>query len=81
MIQETRRILREHAAIDLPPRTDRDLGAESIDFRDIVFGLERHFAIKIPQGELFSLTAPAPRWRLSPPDSAHPPSRQNRYFQ
>ena len=31
-----------------------DLGAESIDFLDIVFRLEREFMIKIPQGELFS---------------------------
>src|ERR1700731_177685 len=31
-----------------------DLGAESIDFLDIVFRLEREFTIKIPQGELFS---------------------------
>lgn len=30
-----------------------DLGAESIDFLDIVFRLERNFAIKIPRGELF----------------------------
>jgi acyl carrier protein len=30
-----------------------DLGAESIDFLDIVFRLERVFGIKIPQGELF----------------------------
>src|ERR1700709_2785768 len=30
-----------------------DLGAESIDFLDIVFRLERNFAIQIPQGELF----------------------------
>src|ERR1700676_1544348 len=30
-----------------------DLGAESIDFLDIVFRLEREFGIKIPQGELF----------------------------
>src|SRR3954462_13457160 len=30
-----------------------DLGAESIDFLDIVFRLERQFGIKIPQGELF----------------------------
>lgn len=29
-----------------------DLGAESIDFLDIVFRLERNFAIKIPRGEL-----------------------------
>jgi acyl carrier protein len=30
-----------------------DLGAESIDFLDIVFRLEREFGIRIPQGELF----------------------------
>ena len=30
-----------------------DLGAESIDFLDIVFRLEKTFAIKIPRGELF----------------------------
>jgi acyl carrier protein len=30
-----------------------DLGAESIDFLDIVFRLEREFAIKIPRNELF----------------------------
>src|SRR5436190_19399839 len=30
-----------------------DLGAESIDFLDIVFRLEGEFAIKIPRGELF----------------------------
>lgn len=31
-----------------------DLGAESIDFLDIVFRLEKQFEIKIPQDELFS---------------------------
>ncbi|HUU84962.1 MAG TPA: phosphopantetheine-binding protein, partial [Phycisphaerae bacterium] len=30
-----------------------DLDAESIDFLDIVFRLEKTFAIKIPRGELF----------------------------
>ena len=30
-----------------------DLGAESIDFLDIVFPQEREFGIKIPRGELF----------------------------
>src|SRR5713226_558374 len=30
-----------------------DLGAESIDFLDIVFRLEREFDIRIPRGELF----------------------------
>ena len=40
-----------------------DLGAESIDFLDIVFRLEREFGIKIPRGELFpeNLTAD-PEW-------------------
>jgi acyl carrier protein len=30
-----------------------DLGAESIEFLDIIFRLERDFGIKIPRGELF----------------------------
>jgi acyl carrier protein len=30
-----------------------DLGAESIDFLDIVFRLEKSFGIKIPRGDLF----------------------------
>lgn len=30
-----------------------DLGAESIDFLDIVFRLEKNFNIKIPRGDLF----------------------------
>ena len=30
-----------------------DLGAESIDFLDIVFRLEKAFSIKIPKGELY----------------------------
>lgn len=30
-----------------------DLGAESIDFLDIVFRLEKNFDIKIPRGDLF----------------------------
>ena len=29
-----------------------DLGADSIDFLDIVFRLEKNFDIKIPRGEL-----------------------------
>jgi len=39
-----------------------DLGAESIDFLDIVFRLEKSFDVKIPRGELFpeSLTANDP---------------------
>lgn len=31
----------------------QDLGAESIDFIDIIFRLEKAFDIKIPSGELF----------------------------
>jgi acyl carrier protein len=31
----------------------KNLGAESIDFLDIVFRLERDFGIKIPRSELF----------------------------
>ena len=31
----------------------RDLGAESIDYLDIVFRLEKTFKIKIPRGDLF----------------------------
>jgi acyl carrier protein len=30
-----------------------DLGAESIDFLDIVFRLEKNFDVRIPRGELF----------------------------
>ena len=33
-------------------RLRQDLGAESIDFLDIVFRLERAFGIKIPRGEM-----------------------------
>jgi acyl carrier protein len=42
-------------ADDLTPTAtlQGDLGAESIDFLDIVFRLERGFGIKIPRGELF----------------------------
>lgn len=34
-------------------RLTADLGAESIDFLDIVFRLEKSFNTKIPRGELF----------------------------
>lgn len=40
----------------------KDLGAESIDFLDVVFRLEKTFGIKIPRGDLFPehlLTNPA----------------------
>ena len=34
-------------------RIGGDLGAESIDYLDIVFRLEKAFSIKIPRGDLF----------------------------
>ncbi len=40
-------------AVTSTSRLQADLGAESIDFLDIVFRLEREFGIKIPRGELF----------------------------
>jgi acyl carrier protein len=48
----------EALGVDLEEVTPRarlvgDLGAESIDFLDIVFRLEKAFDIKIPRGELF----------------------------
>ncbi len=43
----------EEAKIDLRSSLIKDLGAESIDFLDIVFRLEKEFKIKIPKGELF----------------------------
>ena len=39
--------------VELHSSLIKDLGAESIDFLDIVFRLEKAFKIKIPKGELF----------------------------
>ena len=39
--------------IERDSRLTEDLGAESIDFLDIVFHLEKAFSIKIPRGDLF----------------------------
>lgn len=39
--------------VTLQSRLSADLGAESIDFLDIVFRLEKSFSTKIPRGELF----------------------------
>ena len=52
------RVLAETLNVDEEEITSRDtlqgdLGAESIDFLDIVFRLEREFGIKFPRGELF----------------------------
>lgn len=38
--------------ISLDSRLISDLGAESIDFLDLVFQLEKEFKIKIPRGQL-----------------------------
>lgn len=43
----------DESKINLDSSLIRDLGAESIDFLDIVFRLEKVFKIKIPKGELF----------------------------
>ena len=43
----------EEGKVNLHSSLIRDLGAESIDFLDIVFRLEKAFKIKIPKGELF----------------------------
>ena len=43
----------DESKISLQSSLIKDLGAESIDFLDIVFRLEKTFKIKIPKGELF----------------------------
>ena len=55
---KVRRVLAESLGVDedeiMPAaRLQEELGAESIDFLDIVFRLEREFGIHIPRGELF----------------------------
>jgi acyl carrier protein len=40
--------------VDRATRLIEDLGAESIDFLDILFRLERGFEIEIPQGRILS---------------------------
>ena len=42
----------DEADVSLTRRLIGDLGAESIDFLDLVFQLEKEFAIKIPRGQL-----------------------------
>lgn len=42
----------DEAEVALNKRLIADLGAESIDFLDLVFQLEREFSIKIPRGQL-----------------------------
>ena len=42
----------EESDVSLTSRLIADLGAESIDFLDLVFQLEKEFSIKIPRGQL-----------------------------
>lgn len=42
----------DESEISLSSRLITDLGAESIDFLDLVFQLEKEFKIKIPRGQL-----------------------------
>jgi acyl carrier protein len=58
VFQKVRTVLMDALAVDEDEVTmdavlTKDLGAESIDFLDIVFKLEQAFGIKIAQGELF----------------------------
>ena len=67
IFEKVRQTLVDALSVDDDEITDEatltsDLGAESIDFLDIVFRLEKAFSIKIPQDELI------PRDVLSNPD-------------
>ena len=42
----------DESEVSLQSRLIADLGAESIDFLDLVFQLEKEFSIKIPRGQL-----------------------------
>lgn len=42
----------DESEVALKKRLIADLGAESIDFLDLVFQLEREFGVKIPRGQL-----------------------------
>ena len=58
VFQQVQEVLIEALGVDDDEVTDEatlmgDLGAESIDFLDIVFRLEKTFEIKIPREELF----------------------------
>ena len=58
VFQEVREVLVDALGVDDDEVTAKatlmgDLGAESIDFLDIVFRLEKAFGIKIPREELF----------------------------
>ena len=58
IIQQVHEVLVDALGVDddevtIEARLMGDLGAESIDFLDIVFRLEKAFGIKIPREELF----------------------------
>ena len=58
IFQEVREVLVDALGVDDDEVTSEaalmgDLGAESIDFLDIVFRLEKAFGVKIPREELF----------------------------
>lgn len=58
VLKKVSAVLVEALAVDedeITPQASltRDLGAESIDFLDIVFRLEQAFGFKVAQGELF----------------------------
>lgn len=58
VFQKIRDVLMDALGVDqdevhLDSTLQGDLGAESIDFLDIAFRLEKAFSIKIPKGELF----------------------------
>ncbi len=42
----------EESKVTLTSRLIQDLGAESIDFLDLIFRLERQFNVKIPRGQI-----------------------------
>jgi acyl carrier protein len=45
-------LYRDADQVTLESNLMRDLGAESIDFLDIIFRLEKEFSIKIPKGDI-----------------------------
>jgi acyl carrier protein len=45
-------LAREVDEVSLESRLIEDLGAESIDFLDIVFRLEQRFSVQIPRGQI-----------------------------
>lgn len=58
VFRRVKRVLMEALGVDeeevqLDATLRGDLGAESIDFLDIAFRLEREFGIKIPRGDMY----------------------------